>query len=153
MSSTTWTIWQSMAPENPRLHELKSSLFEALSCGEKCVLKLVVGSSDVSAIDAACSSIVRACHEHLKICKLERDAGLEQPVATSLFIPNITHTHIYIYVYIYICVCTHQNVSKTIVCLQLKHQKNDIRNVCNVLQKLMLHCFMVELMHFDAVER
>ena len=61
---------------HPRLHELKSSLFEALSRGEKCVLKLVVGSSEVSAIDAACSSIVRACHEHLKICKLERDARL-----------------------------------------------------------------------------
>lgn len=38
------------------------------------MLKLVVGSSEVPTIDAACSSIVRACHEHLKICKLERDS-------------------------------------------------------------------------------
>lgn len=60
------------------LHELKSQLFEALSSGERCVLRLVLASREVCAIDAAASSIVRACHEHLKICKLEREArGLE----------------------------------------------------------------------------
>ncbi|CAL1164743.1 unnamed protein product [Cladocopium goreaui] len=69
------------------LHELKSSLFEALSRGEKCVLKLVVGSSEVSAIDAACSSIVRACHEHLKICKLEREGLKDLPMHLSPVMP------------------------------------------------------------------
>ncbi|CAK9054476.1 Uncharacterized protein SCF082_LOCUS29567 [Durusdinium trenchii] len=70
-----------------RLHELKSNLFEALSCGEKCVLKLVVGSEEVPPIDSACSSIVRACHEHLNICKLERDGLKELPIYLSPVMP------------------------------------------------------------------
>ena len=54
-----------------RLHELKANLFDALARGEKCILKLVAGSLDTPPIDGACSAIVRACHEHLQICKLE----------------------------------------------------------------------------------
>ena len=54
-----------------RLHELKANLFAALARGEKCVLKLVAGPLDAPPVDGACSAVVRACHEHLQICKLE----------------------------------------------------------------------------------
>ena len=66
------------------------------------MLKLVVGSSEVPTIDAACSSIVRACHEHLKICKLERDSlPHAKPVLIAPqqpFSNHILFKSIYIYI-------------------------------------------------------
>ncbi|CAE7348136.1 unnamed protein product [Symbiodinium natans] len=69
------------------LHELKANLFAALARGEKCVLKLVAGSLETPPIDGACSAIVRACHEHLQICKLEIDGLKDLPIYMSPVIP------------------------------------------------------------------
>ncbi|CAJ1435736.1 unnamed protein product [Effrenium voratum] len=69
------------------LHELKSNLFEALSYGERCVLKLVLGPAEGDPIDAACACMVRACLEHLKICKLEGEGLKEVPIYLSPVIP------------------------------------------------------------------
>ncbi|CAE7724310.1 unnamed protein product [Symbiodinium pilosum] len=69
------------------LHELKANLFDALARGEKCILKLVAGSLDTPPIDGACSAIVRACHEHLQICKLEIEGLKNLPIYMSPVIP------------------------------------------------------------------
>eukprot|EP00931_Biecheleriopsis_adriatica_P108992 TRINITY_DN83261_c0_g1_i1.p1 TRINITY_DN83261_c0_g1~~TRINITY_DN83261_c0_g1_i1.p1 ORF type:complete len:265 (+),score=47.79 TRINITY_DN83261_c0_g1_i1:87-881(+) len=52
------------------LHHWKSALWEGLQCGDKCVLTLVVGDKNKAPIDGACSAIVTACNEHLRICKM-----------------------------------------------------------------------------------
>ncbi|CAE7194487.1 unnamed protein product [Symbiodinium microadriaticum] len=69
------------------LHELKANLFAALARGEKCVLKLVAGPLDAPPVDGACSAVVRACHEHLQICKLETDGLKDLPMYMSPVIP------------------------------------------------------------------
>mmetsp|Transcript_6693 Transcript_6693/g.11932 ORF Transcript_6693/g.11932 Transcript_6693/m.11932 type:complete len:257 (+) Transcript_6693:44-814(+) len=72
---------------NKLLHHWKSHLFQGLISGEKCVLKLVIGSQDVDLIDAASSAIAGACNEHLQICKLETEGLSDLPIYMAPVIP------------------------------------------------------------------